>query len=185
MERSSESIANRTPRADPRELARPVTPHRFERTLASSCDIVPTVLAATGVKSGDSLPGVNLLDAKALAEREAVFGSVFVHTSIDSQNPARNLKYRWIVEGDWKLIVPYPPNRDLLVWGNLSGVTGWRTTSSCTTLRATRRRRPTLLPVIASWSNASPVRWIPVRCSGMRSSGYSARSAVSGSTRAA
>lgn len=106
---------------------RRVKPHQFEQTLTSSIDIVPTVLAATGAKSGGALPGVNLLDEKALAERKALFGSIFVHTSIDIQNPVRNLKYRWMVEGDWKLIVPHRPNRDLLVWDNLPGVSGWGT----------------------------------------------------------
>ena len=90
-----------------------VEPGRDEETLVSSIDLVPTMLAAAGIESGASLPGINLLDRAKLAARKAIHGSLFAHTAVDIHNPAANLKYRWIIRDDWKLILPYTPNRDV------------------------------------------------------------------------
>ena len=54
------------------------------------------------------MQGVNLLDAKALAAREAVFGAVYTHDAVDIHKPARSLQWRWCVSGRWKLCVPNP-----------------------------------------------------------------------------
>lgn len=78
--------------------------------LAESIDLVPTVLAAAGRKPTPDMPGIDLLDTKALAGRTAVFGEIFEHNAIDIHNPAANLQYRWVVSGTWKLIVPHAPN---------------------------------------------------------------------------
>jgi arylsulfatase A-like enzyme len=82
-----------------------VQPHRCDIPV-SSIDLVPTVLAACGVKAPANLPGVNLLDQKAVAARKAIFGAIFDHNFVDLQKPAANLQYRWCVSGGWKLIVP-------------------------------------------------------------------------------
>jgi arylsulfatase A-like enzyme len=78
----------------------------------SSVDVAPTVLAAAGVRApeGEKLPGVDLLDDAAVAARPAVFGEVFRHDIPDLDRPAAGLRFRWVVEGDWKLIVPDPAN---------------------------------------------------------------------------
>lgn len=76
----------------------------------SSLDILPTVLDAVGVKRPADLPGLNLLDEAAVAKRETVFGECFTHDSRDLQNPAASLRWRWLVRGDWKLIVPATQN---------------------------------------------------------------------------
>ncbi|VTU02022.1 sulfatase : Arylsulfatase A family protein OS=Singulisphaera acidiphila (strain ATCC BAA-1392 / DSM 18658 / VKM B-2454 / MOB10) GN=Sinac_0925 PE=4 SV=1: Sulfatase [Gemmataceae bacterium] len=78
--------------------------------LASSIDVAPTVLAALGVKPTPDMPGIDLLDAKRVAGRAAVFGATFEHNAIDIADPAANLQHRWVVEGNWKLIVPHEPN---------------------------------------------------------------------------
>jgi uncharacterized sulfatase len=78
--------------------------------LASSIDLAPTILAATGGRPTPDMPGVNLLDAKAVAGRTAVFGEIFEHNAVEVHNPAANLQYRWIVDRRWKRIVPHPPN---------------------------------------------------------------------------
>lgn len=78
--------------------------------LASSIDLAPTILAATGGRPTPQMPGLNLLEAKAVAARTAVFGEVFEHNAVDIRNPAANLQYRWVVDGHWKLIVPHAPN---------------------------------------------------------------------------
>jgi uncharacterized sulfatase len=74
--------------------------------LALSIDFVPTVLAALGQKPPPDLPGVNLLDAEAVRRRPAVFGECFTHNAVDLNDPAKSLRWRWAVEGRWKLIVP-------------------------------------------------------------------------------
>jgi len=72
----------------------------------SSLDILPTVLAATGVAPPEGLPGVDLLDPAAVAARPAVFGECFTHTLVDLDDPAASLLWRWVVRGRWKLVVP-------------------------------------------------------------------------------
>ncbi len=79
---------------------------KMSDTPISSLDILPTVLDALGLKRPADLPGLNLLDEAAVAKRETVFGECFTHDSRDLQNPAASLRWRWLVRGDWKLIVP-------------------------------------------------------------------------------
>jgi uncharacterized sulfatase len=86
-----------------------VKPQRSQ-ALASSIDIAPTLLAAVGDKPAPQLPGINLLDAKAVAARKSIFGECFVHESRDLQDPSKSLRWRWMIEGDWKLIVPDAKN---------------------------------------------------------------------------
>ncbi len=78
--------------------------------MVSSIDLAPTILAACGLEPTPQMHGFNLLDSKALAQREAVFGGVFTHDEIDIENPTRNLLWRWCVSGWWKLCVPHQPN---------------------------------------------------------------------------
>jgi arylsulfatase A-like enzyme len=90
-----------------------VVPARDDKTLAGSIDILPTLLKAAGITAPSNLPGIDLLDARALARRQALFGSLFVHTAVDVTRPVANLKYRYAVREDgWKLILPFIPNRD-------------------------------------------------------------------------
>lgn len=86
-----------------------VKPRRSD-ALASSIDIVPTLLDATGLKPTQQMQGVNLLDEEAVSKRKAIFGECFAHESKDLDRPAASLRYRWMIEGDWKLIVPDPKN---------------------------------------------------------------------------
>jgi arylsulfatase A-like enzyme len=74
--------------------------------LASSIDLAPTLLKAVGIKPPPDLPGINLLDKFAAKKRETVFGECFTHTAVDLNQPAKSLRYRWCVDGDWKLILP-------------------------------------------------------------------------------
>lgn len=100
-----------------------VAPARDETTLAGSIDVMPTLLRAAGITPPANLPGIDLRDSRALAERSALFGSLFVHTAVDVRNPIANLKYRYVMRRDgWKLILPYTPNRDatLMIDGRLA-----------------------------------------------------------------
>ena len=79
-------------------------------TPVSSTDLAPTILAACGVAKTPQMPGISLLEAKAVSDRKAIFGEVFEHNAIDIHSPAANLQYRWVVRDGWKLIVPHAPN---------------------------------------------------------------------------
>ena len=79
--------------------------------LAQSIDFLPTVLKAVGIAAPAGLPGLNLLDDTAVAARTTLYGECFTHNYVDIQNPASSLKWRWIIEGDTKLIVPEKRNQ--------------------------------------------------------------------------
>lgn len=81
-----------------------------EGHLALSLDIVPTILHAVGSPPDASLPGVSLLDSQALSRRKAIMGECFTHNAVDLNDPSANLRWRWIIDGEWKLIVPDPRN---------------------------------------------------------------------------
>jgi uncharacterized sulfatase len=83
-------------------------PRRDDGTPVSSIDLVPTVLAACGLKPDPAQQGVNLLDEAAVAARDAVVGARYTHDFVDLQDPKANLQSRWAVSGRWKIIVPYP-----------------------------------------------------------------------------
>jgi uncharacterized sulfatase len=86
-----------------------IKPRTDDATLVSSIDIVPTILAACGLKPDAALPGVNLLplaaDGKPLT-RDTVYGEIFAHDVADIDRPAASLEFRWCIEGTWKLILP-------------------------------------------------------------------------------
>jgi uncharacterized sulfatase len=87
-----------------------VKPQRSE-ALVSSLDIAPTLLAAASLKPTAQMSGINLLDPQALGARKELFGECFLQDSMDPNNPAASLKWRWTIDGKWKLIVPDPHNR--------------------------------------------------------------------------
>ncbi|MEW4570913.1 sulfatase-like hydrolase/transferase [Tautonia sp. JC769] len=79
---------------------------RFSHEPASSVDLAPTILRAVGLEPTGEMPGINLLDTEAVAGRQAVFGANYEHNAIDLEDPAANLRERWVIDGAWKLIVP-------------------------------------------------------------------------------
>ena len=86
---------------------------RTSNRLASSLDLAPTILAAAGLKPTPEMPGINLLDETAVERRTAIFGEIFTHDAVDIHRPASSLRYRWAIEGYWKLIVPAAQNTPL------------------------------------------------------------------------
>jgi uncharacterized sulfatase len=82
-----------------------VKPGKSE-ALAISIDLVPTVLAAVGLKPTPAMQGIDLLEEKALARRKTIFGECFTHDAVDLDRPAANLQWRWLIDERWKLIVP-------------------------------------------------------------------------------
>jgi uncharacterized sulfatase len=72
--------------------------------LVSSVDIVPTVLKMAGAKKRDSMCGVDLLGE--LDPERAVFGAIYPGDASKAWTPEADVAYRWVRQGDWKLIVP-------------------------------------------------------------------------------
>ena len=83
--------------------------------LCSTLDIMPTVLAATGLDVVPGLAGRNLLpliqEGKSL-DRTFVCGESFSHDVADLTNHETSLQYRWCIDGKWKLILSYDAPAD-------------------------------------------------------------------------
>ncbi|MCY3006340.1 MAG: sulfatase-like hydrolase/transferase [Planctomycetota bacterium] len=75
---------------------------------AHSIDLMPTVLKAVGIEVPKDLPGLDLLDREATGSRKIVFGECFTHNAKDLDVPGENLRWRWAIQSNWKLIVPNP-----------------------------------------------------------------------------
>lgn len=78
--------------------------------LASSIDLAPTILHACGLPVPPEMQGLDLLDADAVTRRPAIHGEIFTHDSQGLENPAASLRWRWIIDGHTKLIVPHHAN---------------------------------------------------------------------------
>lgn len=84
-----------------------IEPKMDREHLASSIDLVPTIRAAVGLPELESLPGINLADAKEVEGRKAIYGEIFEHDIVDMEDEVASLMYRWVIDGNWKLIQPY------------------------------------------------------------------------------
>jgi uncharacterized sulfatase len=113
------------PRFDPRSkqspydggLRTPIMVHWPEKvkptriaTPVSSLDLYTTVLRATGSPRDPQAPGIDLLEDEAVAKRGPVFGACFLHTAKTLDDAAANLRWRWVVQGRRKLVVPFAEN---------------------------------------------------------------------------
>jgi uncharacterized sulfatase len=83
-------------------------PRRDKEHLASTLDFWPTLAALLQTPLPKDLPGINLTDAKAVAQRERIFGEQYAHNIADVNAPTRSLERRFIIEGWWKLVAPAP-----------------------------------------------------------------------------
>jgi uncharacterized sulfatase len=81
----------------------------------SAIDVAPTILKAAGLAPQAGTDGVDLLDPQAVAARPAIFGEIYTHDAVDIHDPSSSLRYRWIVAGDWKLILPERRNEPAAV----------------------------------------------------------------------
>ena len=78
--------------------------------LANSIDLAPTLLKACGLEPPDTMQGIDLLDDTALAKRKSTHGACYLHNAIDIHKPSANLTHRWLINGNWKVILPYKAN---------------------------------------------------------------------------
>jgi arylsulfatase A-like enzyme len=79
--------------------------------LAQSIDLAPTLLKAVGLEPTKAMPGINLLDDSAVNARKTIYGECFTHNFVDLNVPASSLRWRWVVDGYDKLIVPHKANQ--------------------------------------------------------------------------
>jgi arylsulfatase A-like enzyme len=79
--------------------------------LASSIDITPTLMKAAGLEPTKEMQGINLLDDAAVSARKTIFGECFTHNSMNLDVPAASLKWRWVIDGHMKLIIPDKKNQ--------------------------------------------------------------------------
>ena len=84
---------------------------RMSDELATSLDFAPTLLKAAGLEPTKEMPGLNLLDGTAISARKTIYGECFTHNFVDLNVPASSLKWRWMVDGYTKLIVPNKANQ--------------------------------------------------------------------------
>lgn len=85
-----------------------ISPLRDSSTLASSLDIVPTILDLLEIERPVELDGINILDENERSNRETLFGSIYAHDfdKIDS-----SLYYRMVMTNPYKLILPDAKNK--------------------------------------------------------------------------
>jgi len=78
--------------------------------LSTSLDIYPTLCDVLGLEIPKDLPGISLLSAcekGAKIERDTIFGESNAHDVVDLDDPEKTLLYRWVIQGDWKLLRSY------------------------------------------------------------------------------
>jgi arylsulfatase A-like enzyme len=78
--------------------------------LAISIDLAPTLLRAAGLQPAKEMTGVNLLDDAAVNARKTIHGEIFTHNSMNLEVPSASLRWRWMIDGDYKLIAPHAAN---------------------------------------------------------------------------
>jgi arylsulfatase A-like enzyme len=78
--------------------------------LAQSIDFFPTILRAVGISEDSTPPGINLLDEKQVNARSTIYGTCYTHNAVDLNEPSKNVRWRWMIDGKTKLIVPNPIN---------------------------------------------------------------------------
>ena len=83
-----------------------IEPKMDQKTLVSSVDLAPTILAATGIEKPASMTGLDLMTVAegGLLGREAICGEIYAHDIADIDVPKKSLLYRWCISGDEKLI---------------------------------------------------------------------------------
>jgi uncharacterized sulfatase len=83
--------------------------------LVATIDLAPTILTACNLKPPARMLGLNLLKVaagKGNLKRTAVFGELYRHTATQVAKYKLDVIYRWMREGDWKLILPVDPKQE-------------------------------------------------------------------------
>jgi arylsulfatase A-like enzyme len=83
-----------------------IVPKLDKRTLVSSIDLAPTILAAAGIEKPKAMTGLDLMTVARgeTLNREALCGEIFAHDIANIDDPSKSLLYRWCIAGNEKLI---------------------------------------------------------------------------------
>ena len=82
-----------------------ISPKMNTESVVSNVDMVPTVLSLLGLEKGE-LPGIDVLDEAALANRSVVFAEAYDHDIRNIDVPTETILYKIAIEKDWKLLLP-------------------------------------------------------------------------------
>ncbi|MDA8968635.1 sulfatase [Akkermansiaceae bacterium] len=82
-----------------------VSPKMDDDTLVSAIDIAPTILKVAGVEVPEAMTGLDLRDTAALKKRDIVFGFDGNHDMFDVNDRTASMESRYVVQGDWKLLL--------------------------------------------------------------------------------
>ncbi|MFC7336010.1 sulfatase [Haloferula chungangensis] len=88
-----------------------------ESTPVSVIDLAPTILKVAELEVPDTMKGIDLRDRDALKARNTVFGADHSHDIRGIDKRADNLESRYVVHGDWKLILHNHENFPPPVYG--------------------------------------------------------------------
>jgi uncharacterized sulfatase len=77
--------------------------------LVSSIDIAPTILELCGSQRTSAMAGKNLVAVaqNTISGHQALFGESYAHDIIDLDDINKTLLYRWVIQGDYKLLLSY------------------------------------------------------------------------------
>lgn len=82
--------------------------------LVSSIDLFSTILETAGIENTYNSPGISLLPTAIgqgkLDPNRPVFGDIYPGDATELGNPDGDIAYRWVRQGDYKLIVPSAEN---------------------------------------------------------------------------
>jgi uncharacterized sulfatase len=128
----------------------------IRRELVSSIDLVPTLLSAAGIDS-DLMPGFDLMNA--IPDSRSVFGAIYPGDASKLGAASRDVAYRWIRRGHYKLIVPQSPTP----WGDYLGSEALfkmsvdpKETEDLSELWESSRLKEELRSELDQWWNPSP-----------------------------
>jgi uncharacterized sulfatase len=94
-----------------------VKPVMDKETLVSSIDIAPTILKIAGIEVPKAMTGLDLRDTAALKKRNTVYGYDGNHNMRSADDRTGNMETRYIVSGDWKLLLHHPKNYKASTYG--------------------------------------------------------------------
>ena len=88
--------------------------HGKRDVFVSSLDLFPTSLAAVQIDFNNAVPGIDLLsnarELNPLPKNRAIFGEIYPGDATVLGDASKDIAYRWIRQGDYKLIVPSSSN---------------------------------------------------------------------------
>ena len=89
--------------------------------LSTSLDIFPSILSAAGARMPNDLPGLDLISYmknETKIPRDHIFGETFAHDIADISDPETTLLFRWVIKGNYKLLLSYDGKKGRYKWAH-------------------------------------------------------------------